>query len=591
MDTPLGSRRKRAKGHDNTCDTTPANSTARQPKKARSQSSDVQEEIGSDTSRKGRRTSGKSGVVHEPIAYCASTSPTQGGPKHSVLNEPSAKSTERTVASRNLSACVKLACEKLSRHPAASSESVNEIASAVELALQNPGDTAPAFLLIGDCDSGKESLVRSALDRVHGLSDDDGISEFVEVNLQGKIHARNVLSFGRAVGSALLRYNNAPPVSLVNEQDCNAVLAECLESLKKSERGVVFVVSDFDRFTPAGTAHMVLYKVVNMMQDATLRCAFIGMTTHTDAVDGLEKRIKSRFQPREIAVTGFHDDNLQEVLDYLTEALTLHADEMPSLGSVENVESGALSSKVSEFFEALSMPPVESPSPCLEGDGDVGSDSSSKHLDVCDKEAISEFNAITKDFLESLSFASALRRYLAGDSSAHRLAAAVVDTLSAFRERNVAPHWGACLCVSDFNDVLGIPYTSVTDVLLGLPRLEMALIVALSKLEASKHTGSALPVLFRQVYEEYATIGKGGERGHSAALANGEAFEDSGVAHKAWGRLVEANLVTLRGGGPKELRPVVLNVPVGDVACALAAHKDVTTFMRRWGKGALGAVS
>jgi Cdc6-like AAA superfamily ATPase len=465
------------------------------------------------------------------------------------------------AATCDLSICVSQAVERLRRHPVVLSKAVDDIANQVERSLRRPGDPAPSFLLIGGRGSGKDMIVRASLDRVRASCLDG--PEFVEVHLHGMIHARSVFSFSRAISLALNQCCDADVVSLVNEKDCNVVVASCIEQLKKSGKGIVFVVSDFDRFAPAGSSHMVLYKILNFMQDAKLGCSFIGMTTHQDAVDGLEKRVKSRFLGREIAVTGFDDTSLDDVLAYLSEALTLPVPDASVVVSPR--EDGA------ESY-------AEHPSKTTADDGTV-----------------IEFNRITNEFLKSPSFHSALRRHLAGDRSAHRLAAAVGDTLLALVDRNKPPDWGARLSVADFSDVLGIPFTSVVDVLKGLSRLEMALVVALKRIEARREKSiaadSRTPIIFRQIYEEYAAIGTGGQRGHGENTADGDAFVDFSVASKAWGRLTEANIFALTGTGPKDFRRVSLMVLHHDVEVALAQHPDMSAFLRRWGKGALGATS
>jgi Origin recognition complex (ORC) subunit 4 C-terminus len=451
----------------------------------------------------------------------------------------------RRCATRDLSPCVALAMERLHVHPAASGPAVDEIASEVERSLRRPDTAAASFLLIGGRGSGKAAAAAAALEAIRGRVP-DGEPRFVEVQLHGMLHARSVLSFSRALGSTLVAATGAPAASLVTEQDCNAVIARAVADLKAAGRGLVFVVADFDRFAPAGSAHMVLYKVLNLLQDNALGSAFVGMTTHHDAVDALEKRVKSRFLPREIAIVGFRDDNLDDVLGFLSAALTLP------------VAPGATGS----------------------GGGEGA-----------DGEAVEEFNAITAELLESRDFRAALARHLAGDRDVPRLVSAIHDTLLPLGEDNTPPLWGGRLSVEDFKAALGMPFTSVTDVLVGLSRLEMALLVALKRLEGVETCRSRGPIVFDDVYDEYTTVGTGGKRGYSATSGGGEAVAERSVAAKAWGRLVESNIVALSGTGPGASRHVALNVHASDVATALEQHPDMGAFLKRWGKGVGGIVS
>lgn len=479
-------------------------------------------------------------------------------------DEPSGHQSElppKPVASGNItlrtknciSPCVRFAIERLRVHPAISHPAVDVVTSAVKRALYNPASPLASFLLIGGPGSGKSLLASAALHRVREGPD---AQDFVEIRLDGLLHGRSVLTFSRAVATCLLEASGGYPVTLADEQDCNRVLIRQREELAKAGKGIVFVVANFELFAPAGSAHSVLYKILDLLQDNSLGCAFVGMTSHHDAADRLEKRVKSRFSPHEIPITGFTDDNLNEVLGFLHAALVL-----------PEKEGVAYAKRACEALQ--------------DGNG---------RESIAPKKLVKEFNSMTKELLESENFRKALWRLLAGDRGVNRLVAGMQDMLLELREGSMTP-LGGQFCVETFEKFVGIPFTSSIAVLTGLSRLEITLVVALKRLETVNKARST-SISFADVYEEYMSVLVGGSKGHSAtADAGTERIADMSVAIKAWGRLVESDIISLAGSGPSISRAAYLKVHAGDVQRALKEHPNASAFLERWGKGEAGITS
>lgn len=459
-----------------------------------------------------------------------------------------------TLRTKNcISPCVRFAIERLRVHPAVRDPAVDVVTSAVKRALYNPASPLASFLLIGGPGSGKKELASAALHRVREGPD---AQDFIEIRLDGLLHGRSVLTFSRAVATCLLEASGGDLVTLANEQDCNRVLIRRKEELSKAGKGIVFVIANFERFAPAGSAHSVLYKILDLLQDKSLGCAFVGMTSHHDAADSLEKRVKSRFSPHEIPITGFADDNLNEMLEFLRTALVLPEKE------------GVAYAK--RAYGALQ-----------DGDG---------RESVALKKLVKEFNSMAKELLLSENFRKSLWRLLAGDRGVNRLVAGMQDMLLELKEGSMTPSGGQ-FCVETFEKVVGIPFTSTIAVLTGLSRLEITLVVALKRLETVNKARSTA-ISFADVYEEYMSVRVGGSKGHSAtAVAGTERIADTSVAIKAWGRLVESDIISLVGSGPSISRAAHLKVYAGDVQRALEEHPNASAFLERWGKGEAGITS
>lgn len=442
--------------------------------------------------------------------------------------------------SSGLSRCLECAIERLREQTSETSELINQIVLPLERSLGDPSEGAAKFMIIGERGAGKASFIGSVLERLRAR---EQVPEFEQVSLNGLLHADSDLSVARAIASSLAAGDVENCWYSANVGDCNVQISESVAALKQKGKGLIFVVSDFDCFAPAGSSHSHLYRITNLLEDTKLRSAFLGMTTQQDVLDGLEKRLKSRFQPTEVALPGFvyGDSQFEDVLNLLKQRLTLEV----------------------SF---------------------LGNDTSDVTLEQPGAKCVDDFNRFVGSLLADSQFKSSLQRQLARECTIFSLAPALKDSLYVLLRRvDKRPDSAVRDAVREFRDVLGFPFEGTTDVLLGLSRLEMTLLVAL-KLRAERKGGERGPVLFREVFEEYSSLRTGGSDMLVSSSEGGEAILDIAVAEKAWSRLVEHSLVVQSKTGPCASRGSWLGVHATDVMQALGKHPEMSSELQRWGK-------
>lgn len=453
----------------------------------------------------------------------------------------------------DLQKCLAIGIRQLQEHPSVSSKQVDEIVASFEWSFRNPAERAAKYLVVGERGAGKRALVQSVVDRLRTRSggSENKLPKFTEVTLNGLLHALNPTTLKRAIAQSLAAVLGSEIDASAKISECHALISAAVAQIKGRGEGVLFVMSDFEFFAPAGSSHSLLYQIANLLEDTGLRSGFIGMTTHQDVLDGLEKRLKSRFQPTEIVVSGFPPgcSQLEDVLSFLTRRLMV---EMP------------------------------------------GGDSPKEETQMPSSESVRLFNQGVNGLLANESFKSALQRQFARDCTLMRLSFALEEALrvlvgdmncsgvnrrrKAARANDVELRAVKCFCAS-----LGFPFSGTSDVLCGLSRLEMTVLVA-CKLRIDRAGSESSPVLFRDVFEEYSLL-RGGRTGSVIGGAESrEEILDIAVAEKAWGRLVEQALIVQSTSGPCASRASWLGIHGSDVLRALDSHPEMSVELQRWGK-------
>lgn len=101
-----------------------------------------------------------------------------------------------------------------------------------------------------------------------------------------------------------------------------AFLLNCLKSGRvKRSRSVAFILDDFHLFCDH-TNQTLLYNLFDSAQSDQAPICVIGLTHRLDAVELLEKRVKSRFSHRQIILVP-HDVSFSNRLDIIRELLSL----------------------------------------------------------------------------------------------------------------------------------------------------------------------------------------------------------------------------------------------------------------------------
>ena len=97
----------------------------------------------------------------------------------------------------------------------------------------------------------------------------------------------------------------APPKSVT---DATGAFHAHLARLRTSGVVAFFILDHLDLFAPQGSSQLVLYNLMDGLQSAGVRAVVAGVSSHSDILSLLEKRVKSRFSNRTIklAPVGGH---------------------------------------------------------------------------------------------------------------------------------------------------------------------------------------------------------------------------------------------------------------------------------------------
>lgn len=496
----------------------------------------------------------------------------------------------------DLQACIDDACARLrNQHHA---ETARILGKALQRAHEDPARPPACFLLIGPRGSGKSATVDEALrstpcaresstgsshDNANGAeatedmlatppksvvpNRDEGL---LRVDLHGLLHTSK-LNAMRAVAAGLTghaRCNRRKGTSRSNRSEgsvscadfdngalrsaeiatCTASISCSLACIKQAGQMVVFVVDDFDRFAQPGAAQPVLYDILNLMQDSELRAVCIGMTAQVDAADGLEKRVRSRFCPREIVLMP------KDSPDAVTEAL----------------------------LTALTSAP--------------GSAKASKGLaKTAQRKQQTEFSKVMTEFMYSKIVQDAIRERFCVSRAMGCFVAAMCDCLSsATVQLEELAHIPSKVKGHKATEIYAnvdarcfartLNPSGCENGLEGLSVLDASLLGALRRLEAVP--GSRPGFDFRQVYEEYSLLQRGGERGFVDNREDGEPIAEVPVAEKAWQRIEESGLVAcIAGSSAPASAEFALMVDPSDVDSAISDHPTASGLLKRWAKG------
>ena len=157
-----------------------------------------------------------------------------------------------------------------------------------------------SVLLVGARGSGKTIALDSALAELRRTH---GAERVIPVRLSGVLHADEKVGM-REIAHQLcvaspgeLEFSRAAGFS-----ENVAFMREVLRLLEGGRRAVIFVLEEFDLFAKGGakSKQTLLYAVMDLLQQAQVQAAVVGVTCRHDAVEMLEKRVRSRFSFRRI---------------------------------------------------------------------------------------------------------------------------------------------------------------------------------------------------------------------------------------------------------------------------------------------------
>ncbi|KAI4120038.1 MAG: hypothetical protein LQ338_007204 [Usnochroma carphineum] len=393
-----------------------------------------------------------------------------------------------------------------------------------------------SMLVIGPRGCGKTALVETVLSDLAVEHRDD----FIAVRLNGFIHTDDKLALReiwRQLGHEVAAEEDTGGVRTNYADTLTSLLALLAHSpedegtMDEIARSVVFVIDEFDLFA-SHPRQTLLYNLFDVAQSRNAPIAVLGLTTRTDIVESLEKRVKSRFGQRYVSLA--HPRTFTSYQDICKSALTGHT--TPSsvfrdLGS-EKSQMTKLRVAWNDHIEALFA------------------------YDTRWERFLRRLFALSKSvpsFLSSCYLPISL------------LSSTSIPTAASFMEQ--------CLLPSD----------SKLQLLTSLSDLELSLLIAAARLEIILDTDVCN---FSMVYEEYVQLASRFKVQSSAAgqtaVGGGARVWGKEVALGAWEKLMELDLVLpistgVGGGGGRGVCRVDVALEEMEASC-----RKMSSTMSKW---------
>ncbi|EEC01732.1 origin recognition complex subunit, putative [Ixodes scapularis] len=177
-----------------------------------------------------------------------------------------------------------------------------------------------SVLVTGPRGSGKTSLIHSMLQDVSRQSDVMG--NFLLVELNGLVHTDDRIALRDITRQ--LRLENAVGDKVFGSFSENfTFLLESLKSGDQQSKSIVFILEEFDLFCYHKN-QTLLYNLFDVAQSAQAPVMVVGVTCRLDAIELLEKRVKSRFSHRQLHL--FNEFSFEEYLKIMVDHLSLPSD-------------------------------------------------------------------------------------------------------------------------------------------------------------------------------------------------------------------------------------------------------------------------
>lgn len=461
--------------------------------------------------------------------------------------------------------------------------------------------TSVCALIIGAPSSGKSLLtglvIRQlqqeakcglAVVRLSGLLHNTPAKAFQQVvyQLSAAIAAlpntTTVRDFDDENNNANTNMNEEDETIVDNEEKIKHLIDPSLDILRSQNCGFLLVLDDIHRFANADPlAQTVLYSLLNLLQDRSLRAACIAQTPFVDVTNLLEKRVLSRLSHSKIVVPL--PDSVDNVLGFLRYAL------IPSASSSGGSKDGKHAANTNVKAQTTTKRRGRARSNSRVGAGGANANALLNEIDVQWKSAVDSLldhertrRAIAQHMIRTRVIAPILR---AVD------AAVLVCIYVTDSEISIDVNEG----VEIIEEYLAVVDTTV-EAIMSLTQVELALLFALRRVEAhasssanehdSTTASAAKKIVFADVYKEYCKLGRLDE-GILAETDVSQPLVERGVAARAWELLVDGGLVVRTGSGPREGRSVYCAVAATQMEQAINKHEASTAVMKHWAKGSV----
>ncbi|CAO3566484.1 unnamed protein product [Mortierella alpina] len=411
-------------------------------------------------------------------------------------------------------------------------------------------------LILGPRGTGKTMIVRQALtvlEKQFRISDnameqDDGRKDFMVIQLNGMVQTDDRMALKEIMRQLSREGESEMGETNTTFSDSLPSLLTFLKAGTREQYPIIFILDEFDLFAQH-TKQSLLYNLFDVAQSADWPIAVIGVTCRMDALELLEKRVKSRFSHRHYYT--FPPSSYHDYVEVCQNALLITAEDLHVHREGGHHEGADL--EVKEVF-------------------------------------MNDFNRRVNMLFEDGGFAKVVQRIfdlMKDVRGFYRLCFGPVAELS-----TTSPY----LLPSQFYESgLQQRVDNKTELLKGISLLELSLLIAIKQLVERDMTSFN----FEMVYDEYkdfmdtavvrgsstSTLGLGS--GGSMVSSDGVSLRlyKKAVALKAFEHLAEAELLRpadASGKGPKEYRMMRVMLDSSQISDVVLKHRDCPTIIARW---------
>ncbi|KAI1316207.1 origin recognition complex subunit 4 [Mortierella claussenii] len=419
-------------------------------------------------------------------------------------------------------------------------------------------------LVLGPRGTGKTTLVRKALHdmeqqfgaaRIAAVADQDmqvegeTRNDFMVIHLNGLVQTDDRMALKEIIRQLSREGESEMATTSTTFADSLPSLLTFLKAGTRDQYPIIFIMDEFDLFAQH-TKQSLLYNLFDVAQSAEWPIAVIGLTCRMDALELLEKRVKSRFSHRQYYT--FPPESYHDYAEICQNALLLSMVDL-------NIE--------------------------LENGVYAGADVEEKEL------FMSEFNHYVKMLFEDGGFSKVVHRIYDLMKDVRGFYRLCFGPIAGLSETN--PY----LLPSQFYESgLLQRVDNKTELLKGISLLELSLLIAIKHLVERE----IVSFNFEMVYDEYkefmdTAVLRGTSGSSSLGVGSGGSITSTdgvslrlykkAVALKAFEHLVEAELLRpadASGKGPKEYRMMRVMLDSSQIADIVLKHRDCPTLVARW---------
>ncbi|TPX34960.1 hypothetical protein SeMB42_g07246 [Synchytrium endobioticum] len=158
-----------------------------------------------------------------------------------------------------------------------------------------------SVVCIGARGTGKSMTLKMVLDKIRSEHEESDDKLFIEVFLSGLLHTDDryaLRSIARALKTEQSQDQNRPTRMSFSESLQHVL--DTLRSGNAKSMPVIIVIDEFDIFASHSTRQHLLYNLFDAAQSGHSPVLIVGLSHRFDVLEGLEKRVKSRFSQRQV---------------------------------------------------------------------------------------------------------------------------------------------------------------------------------------------------------------------------------------------------------------------------------------------------